>query len=480
MPDIQRFKGIWDIFGDGTQYDGEIIINEEKKSIKLEIIVHGNIQEQSVKFYQCRLIRYISGKLFDNRPILLYRCSIFPGSYHKSFDYQYVEYSIFAEYGFCGLEIQGAKDPHFEEVMIRMGDLVHWSGLCKYESNWVDQYTPQIKWISKKPVSFDLNNNVEVLFSPFISNGSFNSTKKEVILGQYIAIILKYKIGACWDEIIEDINCVRYFIELGIGTLMGIDSISYLHKIKIEEDDLEPQLIPQVDSIWLGNRDNTPTYEEERFFYTYTLSECIEYNMFSKWTTIYEKLRPILDLYFAAYRYNAFVPETVFLNLMQALETYHARFISDDLRSFLQHVDLEVNNFYGDNSNAEKWKKYIADDNQRNPKCKDIYLRSRLTDLFFAEGDLAHVNYWNGRQGDFVEKLVITRNYYTHYDIKKQTKAFTKEELPLINNILSSFLTFHVLTRMGYNREKAKTITIRELDNVRFIFNESMQYKEES
>lgn len=477
MPDIQRYRGLWHIFGDGKQYEGELIIDTEKKTIKLETIVQGGIGDQSPKLYHGGKIKYITGTLFDNNTMLLYQCSIYLRSQHFGITHQYVEYIVYAENCFSGLLIQDREEPRFTEITLRLGDIVHWSGLCEYDTKRDDQGTPQIIWNSKEPVSFALREDTEIVFSPSLSKARVGSTRKQLILEQHISIILKYKNGAIWDKIKEDINNIKYFIEFGIGSLMGIESISYLHRINVETDDDTKQIfIPQVDSVWLGDRDDTRIYEEEEMFYTFTLSECVEYNLFTNWIKICEKLEPILDLYFAAYRYNAFVPETVFLNLMQALETYHARFISDDICSFLRHVDMEVNDYCGDNGNVEEWKKHIANDGQRKPECRTIYLRSRLADLFFAEGNLAHVSYWGGNQKEFVEKLVDTRNYYTHYNVAKKDKAFTKDELPFINRILYSFLTFHILTKMGYDTEKARVKAMQDIHNVYFAHNESVRY----
>lgn len=106
---------------------------------------------------------------------------------------------------------------------------------------------------------------------------------------------------------------------------------------------------------------------------------------------------------------------------MQALETYHARFVTDNLRDYITLVDKEVDELCQGEANAQ-WKDFLADKGQRRPGCNTLYLKSRLAYLIFAK---ASMPFWvRGYSiGDITSKLVITRNYYTHYDPQKETST---------------------------------------------------------
>lgn len=63
----------------------------------------------------------------------------------------------------------------------------------------------------------------------------------------------------------------------------------------------------------------------------------------------------------------------------------------------------------------------------------------------------------------FPQKLVDTRNYYTHYSQGKKDKAFRKEELPIVNAELMALLEYHLMLTLGFDDETTLTNVQRRL-----------------
>ena len=51
-----------------------------------------------------------------------------------------------------------------------------------------------------------------------------------------------------------------------------------------------------------------------------------------------EKIKPAINLYFSIVKYDDMPIEMKYLNIVQALETYHARFKYNDLKKYKKHV----------------------------------------------------------------------------------------------------------------------------------------------
>ena len=54
---------------------------------------------------------------------------------------------------------------------------------------------------------------------------------------------------------------------------------------------------------------------------------------------------------------------------------------------------------------------------------------------------------------EFVQKVVDTRHYYTHYSKSKEDKIFKGEELFFAINILRIVLSYYILIEIGFKKE---------------------------
>lgn len=100
-----------------------------------------------------------------------------------------------------------------------------------------------------------------------------------------------------------------------------------------------------------------------------------------------------------------------------------------------------------------------------------MFLRSRLADLAFADGVLP---FWPNHQfpSDYIKRIVITRNYYTHYDPAKEGQAFSLEELAAVNGHLMALIEYHILILLGFDRDKVRKRTaekISRIDDISYI-----------
>ena len=442
MKNEMVLSGSWVIPGhEKTSYNWKLHYSKEEKGLVLEL----EIPEEPESYFTNGLMihfeksRYkaIQGTLFNGGHLLLYDCVIGPKNTRL---FQYTTVIIYATYGFWGLE---QEEPLvFKAAQLNFGEIVEWSGLCRLEDNF-DSKNPGYSWEHQEPVSFALNDNATVKFSPVLGGWSSDnvfSTRCEI--RQDIDITLEYKEDVEWETAINDAQAIRYLIGLGINRLPNIEGIKYKHGNMSSDGPVEDRVYYPAFEVLLGTGKDpvSGTFrKDERFHYWYTLPQVRDVGGFEKWVASYQKLKPVLDLYFSVG--GALSADAAFLSLMQALETFHARFFTDKLSEYKNMITA----YQG----STTWWPLLFGSDQQNHK--GIILKSRLAYLMFAD---EKVPFYPGTYSHeaYIQKLVDTRNYFTHYDESKEQLTFSQEELPFVNQELEYLLDYHLLVLLGFDK----------------------------
>ena len=367
---------------------------------------------------------------------------------------------IYVDYAFWGLQIDSEEEIIFNEATFDFGEIIEWSGLCSYDWKFTEEGGDILKWSKHDPVIFDLSKNLQIKFSPSQGEKQGFMYGKETKINQHILVRFLYKNPTKWETIMEDSLCIQYLIGLGINRRVDISKVQYCHSsIYHEHPNYDNGTIEKTNryaDMFIGagipnSNYDVSNYGTRWYYFLYTLDNLVENDSFIKWRENYSKLKPVLDLYFTSFS-NTGTAEMLFLNITQALETYHARFITDDIKEYIDRIDKMLEEDIG-----EQWEEFLIDTNQR--KKRRIFLRSRLADLMFGEGDLP---FWpnNLALPEYVKKIVHTRNYYTHYNPNIIDKAFNKEELPFINGHLLALLEYHLLVLIGFDRDEVRKKTV--------------------
>ena len=188
------------------------------------------------------------------------------------------------------------------------------------------------------------------------------------------------------------------------------------------------------------------------------LNKLIELNAFSRYFDKQEKLSPIIELYLETLHSVESSRTRRFLNIVQALETYHSRFITNNIGVFKNRIENIVK---GQSTElAEKNRKFLLANSNNF-----ITLESRLADLLLAEHK-ARFDSGDIKYSEFPGVIAATRNYYIHYDenIKKKHRILSEEELGLYNRELIKILEYYIMLELGFpadNNENRKKLNDR-------------------
>lgn len=180
--------------------------------------------------------------------------------------------------------------------------------------------------------------------------------------------------------------------------------------------------------------------------YNFTLAQLSPKKDIEKELTL---LEPIFNLYLSLFKYTDMPLEMVFLNVVQALETFHARFFYDDSKD--KYVASVIGRF-GSRQNYSDIEKLLLCDTQKDKNCKYIILVSRLNDLLIGKYDGLFSEYYAVDSG-FAQTVADTRHYYTHYGKAKEKKALKGDKLIYAIRILALLLEYNVCLQLGIDNQ---------------------------
>ncbi|SFG07311.1 hypothetical protein SAMN04487761_10383 [Lachnospiraceae bacterium C7] len=365
------------------------------------------------------------------------------------------EYTYYAKYLFSGVNKKFSEKSTFSKIDFELEDIVEWGEDSIY---YVGE---NYELISKdEPVS-------RIIYS------GDDYTIKYKVVGSYLPIVdhelLKEKIELLQHGLIEinfpEEHELNDFLEVfsKVKSLFEIALLSKVHVNRIygfSNKILEyygDKSVERKINIY-GEIITEKSYDSKRpvRFNWITLSDFIENKSFDAYIKKHDRLAPIIELYIELFYLQGKTNVRVFLNIVQALETYHSRFVTNDLKMYKSRISSLVQK--APTLNAD----YIKRNLMANSK-RFITLESRLADLLYAEGNI-YFDTGEIKHEDFPSVIAHTRNYYIHYDekIKDKYKVFTSDELKIYNSVLFEMLEYYILYELGFNIEsRGKLVTTR-------------------
>jgi hypothetical protein len=170
-------------------------------------------------------------------------------------------------------------------------------------------------------------------------------------------------------------------------------------------------------------------------------------SLLKNWFDKIDVLEPVFDMYFGVMYNPGMYVQHVFLSLVQCVESYHRRVV--------HNYELPLDQ-------AEKRKKDILNAvpvehmewlKNKLRHSNDLTLRKRLQELLttysFLELD---------ETGTFIDDVINTRNYLTHYDKELKTLAVIPEKISTLSMKLRLLTEAILLTELGLSPDTVKFI----------------------
>ncbi|MCT7977715.1 HEPN domain-containing protein [Laspinema olomoucense] len=171
-----------------------------------------------------------------------------------------------------------------------------------------------------------------------------------------------------------------------------------------------------------------------------------------KWLNTHQEIDSVCNLFFST-KYAPLYLENEFLNIVQAVESYHRRRRKNNLLPEAEHknrIEEILKNIPDSYKQWVKGKLHFSNE----PNLKD-----RLEEL--VQENLLVINSLLGyyhNPDKFIGKVKNTRNFFTHYDKSNENQAAKGDELYWITRILEFLLQACFLSELGCSPEKRAEI----------------------
>jgi hypothetical protein len=362
-------------------------------------------------------------------------------------------------YLFRGVHIHKREDISFRSIKAKLNTLNEWSYNNGFDIGFesVEQgYSINYKTPNKIP--FEINEKIEASLSFFSSIPNHNVNKK-INLRQDTFINIKVKDQnekIDFEKLLEYLTIFQNFITFGTYKNSFPLSILFYEKHNVD-----------FYAIYDDRLNSQPRHNAD-FLYSYKDIKDEFNTVINKWFSNYENLRPIIILFIDAIHEQNIFSENKFLNITQALETFHRRRRKNILRFDKEYFKTMCEEVL--DSVPEKYKDIIK---EKANFANEPTLQIRL-ELLISEFKTETFNRYVTDEAEFIKQTKDSRNYYTHYDSKGEKKAKRDNELFVLTERLKMLLYSALLIESGFSRILTAKILTHNRNNF-FMVRDSIQ-----
>lgn len=449
--------GFWKINNSGTEYNGDLYLNKESGGVILYIRIPN--KRSPMSYFTLPLnLSFITGVTLNGASMTLVNCTRISTESRigteEVFGYQ-------ANFLLEGIEFNKQEDIKFTKMRLSMPNIIQWGNYSNYILPTTEDRDSLIDLKIMEPVEIYSNADYRLLYDLSFSS-PFELMKEEIVLKQIPFIIIETTTKRGLEWFMKTANEMKNLIEIAMGEplsygSMVVESPDFFYNFEENQKYIRP-----IEVIHAFRENKNYTSTEKRFLkhdFLFNLRELREAN-FSQWEEVSAELDPIIELYIdSLYNKNLSVSRH-FLNMIQALETYHSRRMASSLSDYKKRVEkiLEVR----PRGFRDRDREFLLKGCEKG----QITLRSRLADLLLAEFSFF---FYTGtfHRLDFPQVITRSRNYYTHYNPKLESKALKGPDLVNAFHILQNILEFYLLKELGFQEDFIHERIRKRIEHVR-------------
>ncbi|MGI6173373.1 MAG: HEPN domain-containing protein [Christensenellales bacterium] len=436
------YRGSGKVYFDEKEYQCDLYYNEEQGGIR--ILLNVKNEKSLGNFLQVPLeLPHLCGRLENGFMFTLLRLKRIKTEGLVS--YRMTRFTYNAEYILCGVISEGNHEQTFHTVEFVLSNIVEWGEESVYkigERSELTKKCDEVKKVIYTGRGVCINYLVRGSILP-ITN--YDLLKEHIEIRQYGIIEISFEKEEKFGEFIEIFRKLKGLIEIASLRKANVEKVfAYSEEVVYDMSYNELEHPVEVYGIDIQENNNGIHSQSSRRKWI-SLSELIAQNSFECYFEKHSELAPIIELYLEPF-YVEFSSETrIFLNIVQALETYHSRFITNDTDEFRERVENLAKAFPP--KRGEDIRKLLMAKNK-----KFITLESRIFDLLIANGQY-RFDTGEIQLEEFPSVIAYTRNYYIHYDerIRKSRRVLKEEELKFYNRSLFQILDYYILLELGFS-----------------------------
>ena len=396
----------------------------------------------------------IVGIVGKNERITLEECSFVDGVSHL--DGGLWGTTFRANRAFVGSIYGDRQDVTFSKINFSVEGLDEWLGISGIHTdyNWNEKRI-FIDFKFPEDIALQLPDEMEMNFVFTWALSPLSSVTTEASITQKAYISLRSRELRPLDDFVDLIFKLRDFFCFAMDKTVALESITGYSKditqsIRNGEEDKILEIPIKIYYRSLPYSEEKPKVRrfDMLFLYRRDVENELE-KILEGWLKNYGNSEPAFNLYFASKSgINGYL-ESLFLSLIQGIETLHRRNSQETKRPNEEFEQLRNRIFENVPEDAKKWLE------EKLKYANELSLRQRLRRMikpferFFGN---------KGEQDSFISKVVNTRNYLTHYDDSLARQAADENDLWMLYRKLEALFQLHFLRLVGMENESIISI----------------------
>lgn len=356
-------------------------------------------------------------------------------------------YSTF--YVFIGSHYYSPEAFIFNRVTAKFKNIDKWVNKFGFRIN--NDYANDafnVTYRKPKDISFNINDELNGrLYFNFYNPWSENTDK--VNLRQYVFFELQFSKPTTFRQMMDYLMLFQNFLTLACFEPAYPLSIS-TSTHNNEGNEVLSQLVYKPGFNYIK-----PELGRGRFLFFYTDIEKNFGQIIQKWYNLKDNLEPVSNLLFSSFYDREKNVVNEFLNITQALETYHRKF--KDIKPFKEADFIEWKESLLSTVVQKEYKEMLEGKLKYG---NEQSLRKRLSLLIDNLG-VEMITKMIVKKKDFVNTTLDCRNYYTHYDDSLKEKVLSGSELSYLTQKLKVILIGTVLLETGFTLSEIEDILKR-------------------
>ena len=361
---------------------------------------------------------------------------------------------------FTGVTYKEDESPCFNALTFSVEGAEKWVAQTVEVNHQFEQYAVTISYGPLVETPLDLDNGMQLSIEPYVKfDGQFQMTEEfeesqrtnEFGISSGTNFKLVSQVARELDEFISVAQKITAFLCFATNEIVCVDSMSAtadnLHRdIEVGTTRMDPENIYY--SSWPYSKNESQVDSRSMLFgFKEMLNDAKK--IINRWIEIYEQIEPALDLYFLAKMGAQPSPKAKFLALAQSLEASHRRTFDENKVDEVEFEELVKNLINQCPPEHRNWlENKLSDDNEMN-------LRKRLGSIIKPFKEVIGSR---TKRDSLIHKIVVLRNYLTHYDPSWESEIPKDEDLPLLCLKMELLFQLYILQLIDFSPEQIDSI----------------------
>ncbi len=407
----------------------------------------------------------IWGVTHDSKSITLYKCFVtFQGgtSLKKGQSTGNPITKYYANFIFEGALLQ-KEEMLFDKLSVEFFNLAQWLGSDGfiYDTSNVDRIKKReylLHYKLPEPINFSISSTLSGCFNITSKMPGWSRYNESQTISQLTELNLESKIELKFEDFLEEMRKFQNFLTLALYS--GTYPLRITLSRKGLETDLGPEFGDQRFSLKkinvycksIGDKKSDNVKHHFQMLFEYSHIKDIFQDVYQKWNSLHIRLEPAFNILFEQFYNSHRFSENSFLNLAQAIETFHSRMHESTNKMPKEAYEkMKLHLIEVSSPEYHKWLNDIF------PFGNMPTLQQRL--------DYMVDNYWNSLMDkivvdkkEFTKNIKKSRNYYTHYALSEEKKVHKGFELYDLAQPLKIILCIAILRNIGFSKELIDSI----------------------